>query len=68
MLTPPNEQSPFELAAERNPEGLRRYVDSLDAHELDLFSHDWKIHGRPKQQIPLGNWDNWLCLSGRGWG
>jgi len=29
---------------------------------------DWGWFGRPDQQIPSGEWVNWLILAGRGWG
>lgn len=31
-----------------------------------LYDWDWK--GRPKQQVPKGDWLIWLILAGRGWG
>jgi phage terminase large subunit-like protein len=50
-------------------------LDSLSYSEkLELLSllenreFDWKIKGRPDQQIPQGKWINWLILAGRGWG
>ncbi len=29
---------------------------------------DWRLHGRPEQLPPRGEWDIWLILAGRGWG
>ena len=36
--------------------------------EKEKFNHNWKLHGRPEQQIPEGPWHTWLTLAGRGWG
>ena len=30
--------------------------------------YDWRYIGRPKQQIPGGNWRIWLIMAGRGFG
>src|SRR3954447_15483371 len=33
------------------------------------LSSDWRVVGRPSQQIPSsGDWSVWLVLAGRGWG
>lgn len=33
-----------------------------------MLLHDWAWNGRPDQQIPWGDWPNWVILAGRGWG
>lgn len=38
-----------------------------DEEALGLL-YDWDWKGRPKQQVPQGNWLIWLILAGRGWG
>lgn len=43
-------------------------VSSLsDAQALALLT-DWEFWARPEQKIPLGFWQTWLILAGRGFG
>lgn len=34
----------------------------------DAIKACWELHARPNQLTPLGDWDIWLIMSGRGWG
>jgi phage terminase large subunit-like protein len=34
----------------------------------ESIQFDWPSHARPEQLPPAGDWNNWLILSGRGWG
>ena len=34
----------------------------------DLVRFDWKLHARPNQRAPEGDWRVWLILAGRGFG
>ena len=63
-----DERSWFERAAEDKPDELRDYYYALSDQDRIDFDFDWRIHGRPKQRTPLGDWHSWLCLAGRGWG
>ena len=31
-------------------------------------AYDWSLVGRKNQQFPVGNWDTWVIITGRGWG
>lgn len=44
------------------------FLDSLTPSELNELMYDLAWQGRPNQQIPPGNWLNWIILSGRGFG
>lgn len=43
-------------------------LSSLSPEALANLNYDWSFWGRPDQFEPAGDWDNWLILSGRGWG
>lgn len=47
---------------------FKAFIESLTEAELLSFYYDLEWQGRPKQQIPPGEWSNWLILSGRGFG
>lgn len=34
----------------------------------NLAIYDWRLHARPSQKIPEGDWRIWLILAGRGFG
>jgi phage terminase large subunit-like protein len=34
----------------------------------EVLMWDWSIWGRPEQQAPVGDWNVWLVLAGRGFG
>lgn len=41
---------------------------SLSPQAKANLNYDWDLWGRPEQFEPEGDWNNWLILSGRGWG
>jgi phage terminase large subunit-like protein len=44
-------------------------VNSPKAHEpAHEPAYDWKSMARPEQLVPVGNWQTWLILAGRGFG
>lgn len=43
-------------------------IDALGPVAWQRLLYDWRFWGRPKQQEPVGNWDVWLELAGRGFG
>lgn len=43
-------------------------LDSLTESEADELLHDWRFWARPDQVLPIGAWDGWLIIAGRGWG
>lgn len=50
------------------PEVVEQFLQSLTVDEaLDLL-HSIETIGRPKQQLPEGDWTTWLILAGRGFG
>ncbi len=44
------------------------FVNSLTDEQLLALEYDLSFIGRPKQQIPKGDWSIWLVLCGRGFG
>lgn len=62
------DKSNFELLQAMPVDVKQEFVNNLtDNDALDL-KHDITFMGRPKQQMPLGIWDTWLILAGRGFG
>lgn len=51
---------PFEVRQER--------LSLLTDEELAFLNYDWSFWARPSQLPPLGDWDIWLIMSGRGFG
>ncbi len=43
-------------------------VAGLTDDEAAALFYDWQAWARPSQRIPLGDWDGWLILAGRGFG
>lgn len=44
-------------------------LSRLSSGECAALEHDWDgFWARPNQIIPAGDWENCLCLAGRGWG
>lgn len=50
------------------PELRAELLGSLSERELLALLYDWPTWGRPEQVEPLGDWDVWLIMAGRGWG
>lgn len=51
--------------------GLDDVVADLEAfieENGESMEFDWRLHGRPSQFMPEGNWDIALACCGRGWG
>lgn len=44
------------------------FLENITDEELLALEYDLGFVGRPKQQIPPGDWANWLVLAGRGFG
>lgn len=61
-------KSMAELLAELPDSDKRAMLAGLTAKQLEDLQWDWKFWGRPKQQLPVGNWFTWLILAGRGFG
>ncbi len=51
-------------------DGLRKLSESTDdlGRQLLAWRMRWLTEARPEQLLPPGDWDNWVILSGRGWG
>lgn len=43
-------------------------MDQFNKKELATLKYIWKIHARPNQVWPIGNWLVWLLMAGRGFG
>ncbi len=54
--------------ANLKPSDREAFLASLTDDEADRLWHDWELHARPNQVLPLGDWMVWLILSGRGFG
>lgn len=48
--------------------GVRQAIEDLTEEACEQLLHDWSFLGRPKQQLPPGEWDTWMIMAGRGWG
>jgi len=48
------------------PEDERALV--LSGMDADALLWDWSVWGRPEQQAPVGDWNIWLVMAGRGFG
>jgi phage terminase large subunit-like protein len=69
------EQSLFEQLAQQLQEAresgdvatqqnIERFIDE----NAESMEYDWRMHGRPSQFAPEGEWDIWLVCAGRGFG
>lgn len=60
------------LVAQFGADGARaeldRILDGLPIVDAAALAYDWKFWGREKQQAPVGDWDSFGALAGRGWG
>lgn len=68
VLTVDGVQSGAEMLAALSPQDRDRLLNQFSPVELDALRFDWGFWGRPKQQLPQGNWFTWLILAGRGFG
>lgn len=44
------------------------FLEALTDRQLEEFLRDWRVWARDKQLAPVGEWDTWLLLAGRGFG
>lgn len=58
-------KSLMQMIAELPPAQREEALDGLD---LESLQWDWRSWGRPEQFAPVGNWNIWLAIAGRGWG
>lgn len=62
-------RSPIETLATLPPNELAAALAKLTEAEARAMLYDWRgWHARPEQLAPVGEWDIWLVLAGRGWG
>ena len=62
-------QSLFEQLKDLPADQATQHLESLPKEALDdLSTSPWWFIGRPEQQEPVGDWNIWLILAGRGWG
>jgi phage terminase large subunit-like protein len=50
------------------PDARKSFLSALDDRQLEEFLKDWRVWARDKQLAPVGEWDTWLLLAGRGFG
>ncbi len=46
----------------------RDYLSWFKKTDLGALAHDWAFWQRADQQVPQGDWQQWLILAGRGYG
>lgn len=54
-----------QIVAEMSEEERESVLEGLD---LDALLYDWAFWGRKSQQLPEGNWTEWLIMAARGTG
>lgn len=55
----------------KSPDYLKRLPKEKQQRLIALLQerrYRWGLTGRPSQQLPEGDWNNWLIKTGRGWG
>jgi phage terminase large subunit-like protein len=63
------EPSEFDkLVLTMNDEEYQIFIDSLSEEEQISLMYDLEWQGRPKQQLPTGDWATLIVVCGRGWG
>src|SRR5687768_3864081 len=50
------------------PASRQRLLSQLTDRETDQLLHDWEFFARPEQLAPVGDWQVWLFIAGRGAG
>lgn len=60
--------SDFERLARLPAEARERVLAGLDGAAAQALAHDWQWLARPDQQAPVGDWQVWLMMAGRGFG
>lgn len=61
-------RSQWEELADWPDDRLDALLEQLGAVGRETLLHDWRVHARPEQLAPQGNWRIWLMLAGRGFG
>lgn len=56
------------VVAAKNDLTIDKVLASLSDEEQFVLAHDWRLWARPEQLLPMGHWDIWMVLSGRGYG
>ena len=46
----------------------KEFLSRLTPRELEILKYDWQLWARPEQIAPVGDWNTWLILAGRGSG
>lgn len=47
---------------------LESFLESLNDEDAELLQYHWPFWARADQVAPVGDWQTWLILAGRGWG
>jgi phage terminase large subunit-like protein len=47
---------------------MKTSLNSIHDHEWQKMAYEWSFWARPNQLPPLGDWQIWLILAGRGFG
>ena len=66
----PTALSPASLLSLRalTPAKRAAALAELGPADAETLLFHWALWARPEQLLPVGDWDTWLILSGRGWG
>ncbi len=67
-LRQPDDRSIAERVADLGAERRTALLQALPPQDCALLEHDWRFWARPSQLAPLGDWQCWLVLAGRGFG
>ncbi|MDC9701520.1 MAG: terminase family protein [Alphaproteobacteria bacterium] len=68
-MTDRKTQSPTEKLAALSRETRNEFLQSLSEDECEDLLYKWRgFFARPNQLPPVGEWDIWLILAGRGFG
>lgn len=49
-------------------EERKRRLETLSDEEADALLYDWEFWARKNQFLPIGDWQTWLVMAGRGFG
>lgn len=60
--------SAAQILAEMDKEERDEYLRSLSQEAIANLKYAWAFWARPNQLQPLGEWNTWLILAGRGFG
>ena len=51
-----------------SPAQRTAFIRSLPDEAVAALHYEWRLHARPEQILPDGNWRYWLLIAGRGFG